>query len=167
MDNKVRLARRAGRVRRYHTAHMVQGEDVAQHTFNCLNLVMILTKGQPSMALLQHVLLHDQGEWLTGDIPSPAKHVIPTVAKMNIDLLEDQAINSIHHCGIPALSAEDRHLFKVVDNWDGLLKCMEEAIMGSLDAQEIGNTYIQYLLKMGNLPELVMETISEFEELTA
>lgn len=167
MDNKVRLARRAGRVRRYHTAHMVQGEDVAQHTFNCLNLVMILTNGQPSMALLQHVLLHDQGEWLTGDIPSPAKRAIPASAKADIDLLEDQAINIIHHCGVPGLSAEDQHLFKVVDNWDGLLKCIEEAIMGSLDAQEIGNKYVQYLMQMGDLPKLVMETIHEFEELTA
>lgn len=167
MDTKVRLARRAGRVRRYHTAHMVQGEDVAQHTFNCLNLVMILTKGLPSMALLQHVLLHDQGEWLTGDIPSPTKRVLPASAKADIDMLEDQAINLIHRWGIPELSAEDRRLFKLVDNWDGLLKCMEEAIMGSLDAQEIGNNYVQYLMQMGDLPSMIKNTIDEFQELTA
>lgn len=167
MDIKVKLARRAGRVRRYHTAHMVQGEDVAQHTFNCLNLVMILTKGQPSMALLQHVLLHDQGEWLTGDIPSPAKRLMNAEAKATIDTMEDEAINFIHHCGIPELSAEDRRLFKLVDNWDGLIKCIEEAIMGSLDAQEIGNKYVQYLMQMGDLPKLVVDTIEEFQELTA
>lgn len=167
MDIKVKLARRAGRVRRYHTAHMVQGEDVAQHTFNCLNLVMILTKGQPSMALLQHVLLHDQGEWLTGDIPSPAKRLMNAEAKATIDIMEDEAINFIHHCGIPELSAEDQRLFKLVDNWDGLIKCVEEAIMGSLDAQEIGNKYVQYLMQMGDLPKLVQDTIDEFQELTA
>src|SRR5690606_21897357 len=124
MDTKVRLARRAGRVRRYHTAHMVQGEDVAQHTFNCMNLAMILTNGQPSMALLQHILLHDQGEWLTGDVPSPVKRKLNPEARATMDTMEDSAINVIHHCGIPALSAEERHLFKVVDNWDGLLKCL-------------------------------------------
>ena len=165
MNSLIRAARRAGRVTRYHTSTLVKGEDVAQHTFNMMNLLMVMLNGQVSPALLKAALLHDQGEYVTGDIPSPVKRAM----KLNeLDIMETAAINYIHYAGSPSLTEWEHLLLKVADNLDGLLKCTEELRLGNYELDMVGKTYVSYLNELlpslggGGVATMVINAIHDF-----
>lgn len=168
MNSKLRAARRAGRVARYHTSTLVHREDVAQHSFNLMNILMVMLNGNVSNDLLVAALLHDQGEYLTGDIPSPVKKMLPPAAKSHIEMVEEQAVNMIHAKGHPVLTEWEHTMLKVADNLDGLLKCIEEVELGNQDLIITGSTYCIYLENL--LPKLggsqsgdmVTDAIKEF-----
>lgn len=167
MNEKLKAARQAGRVQRYHTTKLIWDEDVAQHTFNVLNLLMVMTQGQVSPNLLKAALLHDQGEYVTGDIPSPVKRTINTSA---IEVMEFTAVNFIHYSGSPDLTDWEHKLLKTADNLDGLLKCTEEVGMGNCGAGPVGATYCEYLRQLlpelggGPISDMVRDAIGEFNE---
>lgn len=161
--NKVEIGRRAGRVIRYHTTPTLVREDVAQHTFNVMNLIMVLTDGAPSPNLMRYALLHDQGEYETGDIPSTVKRSLPAV-KEALDNLEATALPFPLH----GLTEFEYKIFKTADNLDGLIKCMEEIRMGNTILISIGREYCKYLRQLwegnsGYAWGLAQEYIKEFE----
>lgn len=170
MNHKLRAARRAGRVLRYHTSGMVWRENVAEHTFNVMNILMVMTDGQMSHRLLEAALLHDQGEYVSGDIPSPVKKLLGPGARQ-ISLLEEQGINTIHNKGEPKLTDWEYLLLKVADNLDGLLKCTEEVELGNKELIVTGSTYSSYLEmllpKLGSGPAALMveDAMLEFHRL--
>ena len=122
MIDKINAARRAGRVVRFHTHDMIRRENVAEHTFNMMNILMIITNGNLSQNLIMAALLHDQGEYVTGDIPSPVKRVLLDVDRGTIDSMESNGVNFIHHRGSPELTTWEHKLLKLADNLDGWLK---------------------------------------------
>lgn len=168
MNQKIKAARKAGRVVRYHNRETIRTEDVAQHTFNMMNLIMIMTHGTPSLNLLKAALLHDQGEYVVGDIPSPIKRLLGSYH--DLDAMEEQGVNFIHHKGIPHLTEWERKLLKVSDNLDGLLRCIEELKLGNDDMREVGATYKAYLEKQleglggGVISHIVLGAIRDFDE---
>lgn len=168
MNEKIRTARKAGRVQRYHTSEVLRTEDVAQHTFNMLNLLMIMTEGSVSVNLMKAALLHDQGEYVTGDIPSPVKKALGHYHE--IAAMEEAAVNFIHKQGTPKLTKWEHLLLKVADNMDGLIKCTEEVKLGNRDLVPVGRVYVTYLIKQleevggGSISHLISSAIRDFEE---
>jgi 5'-deoxynucleotidase YfbR-like HD superfamily hydrolase len=61
----------AGKVRRWHTHHSLT-QSVADHSHGVAMLILQANKN-PSPELVKAAILHDMAEYLTGDIPAPAK----------------------------------------------------------------------------------------------
>lgn len=146
MIDKIRAARRAGRVGRYHTHQLLHREDVAQHTFNVMNLLLTLCHGNVSQNLLLAALMHDQGEYCTGDIPSPIKRQLDDESKSRIHDMEYAGVSFIHHRGFPELTEWEAKLLKLADNLDGWLKTNEEVKLGNDDIRDVRTTYALYIL---------------------
>lgn len=163
--SKIAIGRRAGRVVRYHTTPTLVREDVAQHTFNVMNILMFLHDGAFPPILMEYALLHDQGEWKTGDIPSPVKRAAPSIKKI-VDEVEAEALPF----QLPKLTDGERAVFKLADNLDGLLKCTEELRMGNMVMEEIGDEYVRYIEALGaavppSMWDKAIQFINEYERL--
>lgn len=163
---QVRLARLAGRVARYHTRPQLRPENVAEHTFNVMNLMILLTDGVVSPKALQHALMHDMGEYRVGDVPGPSKRLISTGKFL---AAEDAAVAAIFGSAPPALTDWEHLIFKVADNLDGLLKACEEVRLGNEYAVDCGKDYAKLLkdllpsLGNGQVAERVKDFIQYFE----
>lgn len=142
---RIKAARQAGRVQRYHTLQLSRPEKVAEHSFNVFNLLMILTEGQVSRGLTLASLMHDMGEYVVGDIPSPVKKAMSEETKQAADELEEDVIDAIHPIARDKLSEDEKWLLKVCDNLDGLIKCTEELRMGNYEMIPIGKNYALYV----------------------
>lgn len=166
---KAHLARRAGRVTRYHAQTLLRSESVAEHTFGLVNLLMIMSGGQIRAELLLAAMAHDMGEYVTGDIPSPVKRAMDPDTRDVIRAMEDVAMVTIHdNGGLWKISDWEYLLLKTADNLDGLLKCIEEKRMGNYTIEECGENYATYLsaqlsdLGGGPAAELVQLALTEW-----
>lgn len=149
--DRVHLGRRAGRVQRYHTQYLIRPESVAEHTFGLINIIMVMTGRQVTSKLLLAAMAHDQGEYLTGDIPSPVKNSVPGLRE-TLGAVEDHAMMEIHEGVFEELSAWEYLVLKTADNLDGLIKCIEEKRMGNYTIEECGQNYANYLsAKLGDM----------------
>lgn len=145
MLDRIRLARVAGNVQRYHTQTLVKQESVAQHTFNMLNIVIILTQGQVSKRLLEAVLVHDMGEYITGDVPSPGKRALNDDAKTSFLALEESSMRAVHPTIEIELTLYEASVLKYADMLDGLMKCLDERMLGNRHIRKCAENYIAYL----------------------
>lgn len=166
---RAHLARKAGRVTRYHTQTLLRSEDVATHTFGLMNLLVVMTGGILRAELLMAALGHDMGEYATGDIPSPVKRAMSEEVRDNINFMEESAMLEIHYnAPMWKLSEWEQILLKAADNLDGLLKCIEEKRMGNYLIEEVGENYASYLdaqlsaLGGGPAAELVQLALTEW-----
>ena len=136
---RVELARRAGRVSRYHGQYLARPENIAEHTFGVMNILVIMTGGQLSANLLITALYHDGGEYISGDMFSPIKKLVPGLRETCNALEKEGTDETVGP--LPELTAWEYKLLKVADNLDGLIKCTEEYRMGNYT---IGETYHEY-----------------------
>lgn len=171
----VKLARRAGRVTRYHGQYLMRPENIAEHTFGVLNILAIMTGGQLTPALLLNALYHDGGEYISGDMFSPIKKMVPGLREA-CNALEEVGTNMTIGA-LPALTDWEHKLLKVADNLDGMFKCLEERAMGNYTLAEgyyeyaggVGGQYCLYLeaqlqeLGAGPIAELVQSAITEWK----
>jgi 5'-deoxynucleotidase YfbR-like HD superfamily hydrolase len=165
---RAHLARRAGRVTRFHTQFLLKPENVAEHTFGLLNLLMIMTGGQVTGKLLMDALAHDAGEYVSGDMPSPSKRAMGPDAKGAFEDIEFGAMQMIYDRVWEPLTSWEALLLKTADNLDGLLKCIEEKRMGNYTIEGCGENYAAYLssqlpaLGGGPAAELVQLVLTEW-----
>lgn len=149
MLHRILQAREAGDIIRFHTARVIRPETVGQHSFNVVNLILILTDGEASKSLILAALMHDMGEIATGDIPAPVKRLFTGDTLSEVRSMEDKAVQSMHpYLSGVDLSPEDEALLELCDRLDGLLKCMDELTMGNLHILPIAHRYCDYLLAM-------------------
>lgn len=139
------MARDAGCVTRFHTARVVHDETVAEHSFNVMNLLLVMTDGAITPALLLAALTHDMGEPMVGDIPSPVKRALPPEVGKRMEELEEEAVRAIHPRLLFTLSEEESMTLSLADKLDGLMKCRDELRLGNKGIREIGDRYIQYI----------------------
>lgn len=147
LSNRVRKARLAGNVSRFHTHQLIRPDTVAQHTFNVFHTAMILTEGNMTPALMKHIMCHDLGEYASGDIPSHVKRLVPGL-KEAANELEDKFVKEIHTGDLPHLTEYEYQVLKFCDNLDGLCKCLDELNMGNRNLNDVAMTYRGYLIKM-------------------
>lgn len=141
---QIKMAREAGSIKRFHAVRTIKEETIGEHSFNMVNLVMILTEGKASRELILAAITHDMGEWAVGDIPSQIKKALPPELRIEVDKREYDAIRTIHPI-LPGLDETDLHLLKLADNLDGLLKCIDELKMGNQHVIPCGERYCGYI----------------------
>lgn len=111
----------SGRVARYHAAPTVAPQTVGLHSWGVAMIVLYLTQGQASSALLVCALMHDVAELHTGDIPFGVKRRSPEI-KALLGRMEEEAHSTLA-LPIPELDAKDQALLKIADTLEGLLWC--------------------------------------------
>lgn len=173
--SRVKLARRAGRVTRYHGQYLQRPENIAEHTFGVMNILTImLGTGGMSVNLLLNTLYHDGGEYISGDMLSPVKKAVPGLREV-CNALEKQGTDMTIG-ELPPITEWEHMMLKAADNLDGLMKCIEERGMGNYTLAEgyyeypagVGGQYCAYLEEMlpklggGPAAELVQAAITEW-----
>lgn len=153
---RVELSRRAGRVVRYHGQYLIRPENIAEHTFGVMNILVIMTDGAVSKNLLLNALYHDGGEFISGDMFSPIKRAVPGLREA-CNALEEVGTNMTIGA-LPALTEWEYKILKVADNLDGLMKCTEELAMGNYT---IGETYYEYVDGVGGQYAAYLEKQAE------
>lgn len=82
----------AKHVVRWHTKQVIgDRETVGHHASDVLSIALYLLPGI-SKAALVYALQHDEGEFVTGDIPAPIKHGFPVLAA-ELRRIEDLAMS--------------------------------------------------------------------------
>lgn len=158
MKNRIMLARQAGAVERFHTQPLLMRENVATHTFNLINLLLIMNPDMPCR-IIRAALVHDMGEYAVGDIPAPVKKLMPEDVITKIQEMEDKAVENIHPRLSYLLDKDDVLVLKIADRADGLLKCCEELSLGNKNVIPIGNRYVGYLYTLTATKSLYPEFV--------
>ena len=145
--DRIAAARAAGEVQRFHTVRTIVPETVGEHSFNVVNLILLMTGGHCSRSLLIAAIVHDMGEIAVGDVPSPIKKMYPQEVQDALDRQEEDAIARIYPylVGHKQLTEEEAKTLKLADNIDGMLKCRQEIIMGNRTLRQIGDRYVDYI----------------------
>lgn len=122
MNQKLRNTLEAGRVIRYHAATSVQPQTVGLHAYGVATLALYLTGGKASAGLLVESLLHDSGEYFTGDIPYTFKKAHPEIRAI-LHSFEATARKEETILPETELALEDQAILKICDTLEGLIWC--------------------------------------------
>ncbi|MDB4575378.1 HD domain-containing protein [bacterium] len=124
---KVQALREGGAVKRCHARPSARPYNVAEHSFNALNLLLVLHPN-PNVSLMRAVMWHDVPERWTGDMPAFFKMQYPVV-KAAAGLMEDDIFREfdLGEC----LSEEERQWLKAVDLLEFWHWAREEGVMGN------------------------------------
>lgn len=145
--DRVKTLLELGQTQRWHTeiGNTVKTQDVAQHVYNIMWLVYVLTEGHPSSDLLLAAMMHDSGERFSGDVPSPAKR------KMGLgdifDKYEESKLREELGVELPKLYEQDAQVLKMADVLDGCFFCMREAELGNRRIRKCYFNFLVYLWK--------------------
>lgn len=156
--NLVDDPRAAGEVMRYHTWRTIRQQNVAEHTWQIMRILLTVWPAAPRSVIV-HALVHDMGE-MAGDIQYPFKHLYP-----DLKTGSEQAESHVRRrqqmfVGAPEpkhpLSPFERLVFKTCDNLE-----MWEFGMVELN---MGNGYARIV--MSRMYEAVMQHIQRLEALS-
>lgn len=138
---RVSMVERSARVRRYHTEPVMHAQNVGEHTYGVMWLVLLLTDNQASRDLLVAALMHDAPEHSTGDVPAPTKRL--GGIKVAFDTLEDEVLEKLH-LKYPELTVTEQRTLKMADILEGALFCAGEVRRGNRDMGTSLANYIAY-----------------------
>lgn len=153
-------ARASGYTRRYHGWRVLLEDPVGLHERNVVKIIMLIDPNA-SRELILHALGHDDAEWIVGDMPAPAKRLLPDYIVDNgpdrlqgrksfrevFGEMEDKVLAEAGH-PLPAITTHEAWLLKFADSMDGLLYCYQEIAMGNTYAIEVWRAYDTYLTKL-------------------
>lgn len=146
MKLALQMVLKGGRVARFHTAPTIKCETVAEHSYLVAWLATLII-GEPRAELLLAALAHDLPEYVTGDMPSPAKKAMGVK-----DAFTRVERNLYAAAGMPdyesMLTPQELEVLKFSDNLAGYLKCKYEAEMGNTLLKEMADRYHEYLYDM-------------------
>lgn len=159
-----------GQTKRYHTEVMLKEQSVAEHVYNVMWLVRLLSPASmPSRMMLMACLEHDAGERRTGDMPGPFK------AEYSLDALLDTA-EAAHlldateggPLAYEGLTSEEKELLAFCDRLELVLYNMREIELGNrtLPVRKMVGSGIAKLRAMSETPwnKDRMSLINELEE---
>lgn len=155
--NLVDDPRAAGEVLRYHTWRTIRRQNVAEHTWQIMRILLTVWPAAPRNVIV-HALIHDMGE-MAGDIQFPFKLLYPDLKRG-----ADQAENHVRRRQQEALGAPDvRHplspferlVFKACDNLEMYEFGMVELNMGNKYArivvERMQKAFAQCLIQINEL----------------
>lgn len=157
-------------IQRFGTLPMIQGENVASHSFNVAILALLTADYEENPAIdvekvLRQALLHDFEETVLSDIPHPIKHrfqggKLGKVLKDIVpDLVRDEIFKELpqplrERCARAALAAKDGIEGRIVGAADAM-----DILITALRELKMGNRYFQAIFDVG------MTLLSRYEDL--
>lgn len=112
----------SGKVLRYHAVPTVRPQTIAQHVYGVMVLGIYIAAENVSLALLTEMMLHDSGEYITGDIPYTTKRDNPGLRDV-LHAMENKG--RVEHMLLPEaiLTSREKAILKVCDTLEGLIWC--------------------------------------------
>lgn len=132
----------AGRITRYHTEPMITRQDVGNHTYGLMHIILAI-EPDASADLFVAALEHDVPELATGDVPAPAKWYNPDLDKA-LRSAEQKFIDE-YDVRTPALNAYEYDVLKVADMAELVLHMVHEYSLGNRNAKKICIRGMHYL----------------------
>lgn len=120
--------RLAGQVLRYHVWPTLRQQSVGEHVWQVMRIYVEIF-GVPQDNALYHILHHDSGEIITGDLPFPVKRDNPTLKKI-FDDMEDATTD--------AMKIETFFVSKVL-KWSFRICDLMEMLEFGLQEEQMGN----------------------------
>lgn len=154
------IARRALGVRRFHTQPRITEETVGHHTAGVL-LALLYLEPDASREVLLAAISHDLGEYVTGDMPSPAKANLSRDAHIELKTLELAATRTM---GVPRtrLTQQEKKLLKLADLLDLAFSSFMEVEMGNRPARMVIRNVAEYIAD-GDFPQHHLTLINKLE----
>lgn len=156
-------------IQRFGTLPMIQGENVASHSFNVAILALLTADYEENASLnvekvLRSALLHDFEETILSDIPHPIKHrfqggKLGKVLKDIVpDLVREEIFKELPHalrdrCTRAALTAKEGPEGRIVAAADAM-----DILMTALRELKMGNRYFQSIFEIG------LQLLSQYED---
>lgn len=111
-DKLLKSLRYAGAVERYHTYPTLRKQTIADHTWNVLRIYTHVFE-PPQVPVFMHIMYHDCGELVTGDVPFPFKRRNPNIGEQ-MTKAEDMALRAMG-ISLPPLSTMEKVRIKLCD----------------------------------------------------
>lgn len=175
-----------GETKRYHTWPMLREQNVAAHSFGVAMIYSMLAgqdgapeSGGLSVPGLMAALTHDLAEHKMGDLPAPAKRLMPDTismegdkiyrrtfraswGKMEQDLLDEQGLS-----WEGMLAPHEMRWLKAADAMDGALYCIRERQMGNQTIAAVFVNFRSYIreISSGEAGPCEMEIINYIDDM--
>jgi len=134
-------------IKRYHTKRTIREQTVADHSARICAILCYLMDNQPTAAVLQAAIYHDCSEFVTGDIPAPAKWNNPAL-KTELSRITTEYEVSM---GLRVvLTDREAKLLKFADLAEGCQYCIDELQLGN---RNLLPTLSRYLKALRNAPK--------------
>ena len=123
----------SGKVRRWHTHHSMNQTN-ADHAWGVALILISMVPGGPSKDLLEAAIVHDIGEYITGDMPTTAKAHFPDL-KLTLANAENEALQQMG-VSMPSLTEEEQLWLKLADSLEAWLFVRNCATLSEAEAAE-------------------------------
>ena len=133
----------AGKTVRLHTAPQIRTENIAEHTHGVLTC-LVRWHPRPSRDLLICATLHDMGENLVGDIPSPVLREDPELAS-RVAAKEHDFVENMLGFEIPELNLDEQVCLMLADKYDFSMFCYHEFRLGNKNLKKFAARSLQYI----------------------
>lgn len=137
---------RAGTVTRYHTRDMIRQQNIAEHSWGVLAIILHINPS-PSVRLVRAAVHHDLPEFITGDLPATLKWQYPELSE-KLEMIENDTYRSLNI--IIDITATEALLLKYADMAELLLHCMREYEMGNLLVSDMLEKGSNFLIKQAD-----------------
>jgi 5'-deoxynucleotidase YfbR-like HD superfamily hydrolase len=122
--------------KRFHTWPVLREQRVDSHSFGVAMLCTLMADGKPSANLLLAALTHDLAEHRMGDLPAPAKRLMPANAdgvpfRKTWAMLENKILHEEGLGWENYLTPYERRWLALADAMEGCLYCIRERMMGN------------------------------------
>lgn len=121
----------AGKIRRYHTAPVIEIQTVADHTYGVCQILRYILEENVSSQLFKAALDHDVSEYWLGDMPHPTKKAFPQLYEI-FKAVEDKVMMD-NELTQPGLTNKEKICLLAAD-W------LEAAVFGARQTY-MGNNY--------------------------
>jgi 5'-deoxynucleotidase YfbR-like HD superfamily hydrolase len=145
---------RAGKVVRMHTAPQQHRENIAEHTWGVIYL-LIRYFPDCSKDLLVAAHAHDTGEQATGDMPGHVKWADKDFGE-KLGLMEQEHIAKLGYPVI-SLSQEEEYLLEILDKTEFAVSCLHELRLGNKNAATYYNRSVDRINELSANPSLPID----------
>jgi hypothetical protein len=131
LNDRILAIREGGQTQRCHTMQYLGPYNVAIHSYNALNLLLLIYPGEPSLNLIKAVQWHDTPERWTGDVPTPAK-MAESILRSILIGIEAKILDALQIGEVfKKLTQEERNWLTAVDLLELYIWANEQAEMGN------------------------------------
>ena len=158
--NQIKFLREGGDVKRCHTFPHHGEYTVGKHSFDALNLLLILHPN-PSINLIKAIQWHDVPERFTGDIPATVKWQNPILTRQ-LELMEENTLIQFGLNGpFEEIDSYDKIWLHAIDKLELWIWAKDQITMGNLHAHDMVSR-LNGWFDDNEIPEPVEEVIATY-----